>query len=392
MKRALKNAIAHPLYLVGPLALGLTLGCISPPPPNEPLEEVQEVTAGENEAIRIHQAVILFDASGSMETRSNRFVSAQNLASSFVTGMPEGEYETAVVVFGGDAPEVVDFAPFDRDEVDSAVIDGELLGKSSDIPAVLDRVEAMLAGRSGTTAIVVFSDGVAARHGRNLSAQSSLSAARQLVARADGDTCFYTIQTGDDAEGTVLMQRLAGLTSCGEYRRDVDLADEQSLHDLQQLVFIEESLPAVSAQAVPVFVDTDNDGVEDGADQCPGTPQMAHVNRIGCWALDSYTFDIKKYDILESQYPALDGVAEVLKMNPALRIRIDGHTDSTGTADFNQTLSERRANAVRDYLQSVGIEVDRLETRGFGMSSPIARNDTDEGMAVNRRCQLTVLE
>ncbi|MCP5042010.1 MAG: OmpA family protein, partial [bacterium] len=68
------------------------------------------------------------------------------------------------------------------------------------------------------------------------------------------------------------------------------------------------------------------------------------------------------------------------------------HTDSTGTADFNQTLSERRANAVRDYLQGVGIEADRLETRGFGMSSPIARNDTHEGMAVNRRCQLTVLE
>ncbi len=106
---------------------------------------------------------------------------------------------------------------------------------------------------------------------------------------------------------------------------------------------------------------------------------------------DSYTFDTKKYEILPSQYPALDKVSEVLKMNPDLRIRIDGHTDSTGTEDFNQTLSENRAAAVRDYLEDAGIESGRLETRGFGTSAPVDSNDTPEGKARNRRCQLTVL-
>ena len=116
------------------------------------------------------------------------------------------------------------------------------------------------------------------------------------------------------------------------------------------------------------------------------------MNDFGCWVLDSYTFDTRQFRILDSQYEALDEVAEVLKMNPELRIRIDGHTDSMGTAQFNQTLSEQRADAVRHYLEATGIDAARLMTRGFGMSSPLASNNTQEGMATNRRCQLTVLK
>jgi OOP family OmpA-OmpF porin len=77
-------------------------------------------------------------------------------------------------------------------------------------------------------------------------------------------------------------------------------------------------------------------------------------------------------------------------MNPDLRVRIDGHADSTGTAKFNQGLSERRASAVRTYLEGLGVDPSRLETKGFGMTAPVASNDTPEGMAQNRRCQMTV--
>jgi OOP family OmpA-OmpF porin len=304
--------------------------------------------------------------------------------------MPEGQYAVAVVNFGGDANEVLDFAPFERYDVDSAVVDGDLLGKSTDFPALLADVQLLLQGRSGTTAIVVFSDGVAARYGRNLGHASTLAAARQLVAAHDGDVCFYTIQSQNEPEGRQLMEALAAVTPCGEYRHADSLADADSLYELQRGLFIVETGPAVSA--APVFVDEDHDGVEDGIDQCLGTPHEAHVNEVGCWVLESYAFEKKEWELIESQFPSLDEVAEVLKMNPELRIRIDGHTDSVGTEEFNQTLSENRAGAVRDYLVSVGIDAERLETRGFGLSSPVASNDTPEGKASNRRCQMTVLK
>jgi len=390
MTRTLRQATLLVTWLASPLWLGLTLGCVSPPPPIEALD-AEPLTLSDTEALRFDQVVILFDASGSMEARSHRFASTQNLASSFVMGMPEGEYETAVVVFGGHESQLLDFAPFDRDEVDSAVIDTDLLGGSTDIPAALAQVETLITGRTGTTAIIIFSDGVAARYGRDLDPAQSLASARKLVSRSDRAICIYTIQSGDAAEGTTTLQGLAGLTDCGAYRRHDDLSDEASLQALQRLVFVEELRPAVSAPPERVFVDHDGDGVEDGADHCLDTPQMANVNEVGCWVLDSYTFGLQQHEILVSQYPALDQVAEVLKMNPTLRIRIDGHTDSTGAAEFNQTLSERRAEAVRNYLQDVGVDADRLETRGFGMDAPVASNNTREGRAMNRRCQLTVL-
>lgn len=384
------SSSCFPALCIAALVLASGTACVSPPPPIDSID-AEEVTVGENEAIRIAQAVILFDASGSMEARSHRFESAQNLASSFVMGMPEGPYETAVVTFGGGEPEISAFEPFDRDTVDSALYDAELATQSTDIPSALGEARQLLRGRSGRTAVILFSDGVAQRYGRTLDAGPSLAAARALAASVDGEVCFYTIQSGDDPSGTALMEGLAGVTPCGEHRNLEDIADPEQLFALQQDLFIEESLPAVSAPPPVVFVDDDNDGVEDGSDDCPGTPARASVNEVGCWVLDSYTFDTRAHEILPSQYPALDRVADVLKANPDLRIRIDGHTDSSGSAEFNQTLSERRAEAVRDYLEDVGIEGERLETRGFGMSDPVADNDSAEGMARNRRCQLTVL-
>ncbi|MFT5444705.1 MAG: OOP family OmpA-OmpF porin [Myxococcota bacterium] len=373
----------------------LALACVSPPPPIDSLDaEPLELAA--NEGIRTDQTVILFDASGSMKAQ-NQFASTQNLASSFVMGMPEGAYGAAVVTFGGDANQVLELAPFDRDEVDSAVIDGELLGKSSDIAGALDEIAPQLIGRSGTTAVIVFSDGVAAQHGRNLGSEGAIAAARRLAfgAGSDGEICFYTVQSGSDPAGGKLMGALASVTTCGQHIAAADLADVESLQAFQQSIFVEEtSAPVSTPPPAPehVFVDDDLDGIDDIDDQCLGTPMKAHVNEVGCWVLDSYAFESQKSEILEAQYGELNNVAEVLKMNPDLRIRIDGHTDASGSAQLNQDLSEQRAAAVRNYLEGVGIDSSRLETQGFGMTAPVASNDTAAGKAKNRRCQMTVLK
>ena len=88
----------------------------------------------------------------------------------------------------------------------------------------------------------------------------------------------------------------------------------------------------------------------------------------------------------------LDEQAVILEKESDVRVEIEGHADSIGPEEYNQGLSERRAKAVEEYLVSKGISADRLEVMGYGVSQPIAPNDTKEGRAMNRRVELKVLE
>lgn len=134
--------------------------------------------------------------------------------------------------------------------------------------------------------------------------------------------------------------------------------------------------------------DSDGDGVYDDADECPGTPARARVDKRGCWVLKGVLFDFDKSIIKQEGRPVLDEVVVVLNSNPSLRVDIQGHTDSTGTEEWNQGLSERRAKAVMDYLVTAGIDPKRLTTQGFGEGSPAVSNETREGRALNRRVEL----
>ena len=77
---------------------------------------------------------------------------------------------------------------------------------------------------------------------------------------------------------------------------------------------------------------------------------------------------------------------------PALKIEISGHTDNVGAESFNELLSQKRADAVVDYLLSKGIDKKRLLAKGYGQSNPVNSNDTDEGRAANRRTEFEIIE
>ncbi|WP_448662235.1 OmpA family protein [Sphingomonas sp. CJ20] len=89
--------------------------------------------------------------------------------------------------------------------------------------------------------------------------------------------------------------------------------------------------------------------------------------------------------------PTLDQVADVLRQYNQTYVDVYGHTDSVGSDSYNYGLSQRRATAVADYLQSRGVQAARLGTRGFGETQPIASNDTEEGRAANRRVEIKIV-
>jgi len=144
-------------------------------------------------------------------------------------------------------------------------------------------------------------------------------------------------------------------------------------------------------------LDGDNDGVVDRLDECPNTAPGVPVDRKGCEIKGDYTlkgvnFESNSDRLLPSATSVLDQVVETLTKYPQITFEIQGHTDSDGAAEYNESLSSRRATTVRDYLATNGIAENRMSVRGYGESQPIADNTTPAGKAQNRRVVLRVLE
>jgi len=101
-------------------------------------------------------------------------------------------------------------------------------------------------------------------------------------------------------------------------------------------------------------------------------------------------FDTGKSDLRSGAREALARLSGIVLNYPSLQLAVEGHTDSTGSAEFNQTLSQKRADAVRDYLASQGLDAAKLSSQGMGMNDPVADNNTAEGRQKNRRVEIIV--
>jgi peptidoglycan-associated lipoprotein len=108
--------------------------------------------------------------------------------------------------------------------------------------------------------------------------------------------------------------------------------------------------------------------------------------------LRSVHFEFDQDRIQPEARPVLDEAYGILRDEPEIHVRAEGHTDAIGTEEYNLRLGERRARAVRQYLVSKGIAPERIQTVSFGESRPVATNDTPEGRAQNRRVELHVVE
>ncbi len=100
------------------------------------------------------------------------------------------------------------------------------------------------------------------------------------------------------------------------------------------------------------------------------------------------TFDVDSDHLRDESRATLDQLVAIAKAEPSWKLAIEGHTDSSGAADHNQTLSEKRAAAVKDYLVKAGVAAARLTTAGFGATRPVSTNDTSLGRSQNRRVEV----
>jgi outer membrane protein OmpA-like peptidoglycan-associated protein len=108
--------------------------------------------------------------------------------------------------------------------------------------------------------------------------------------------------------------------------------------------------------------------------------------------LPDILFDVNEATLKPEAQVVLAKLAGILLIMPDQRATIEGHTDSTGSADYNLDLSERRANSVRHFLRSQGLDPGRLQAVGYGMQQPVADNSTSEGRGRNRRVEIVINE
>jgi outer membrane protein OmpA-like peptidoglycan-associated protein len=149
------------------------------------------------------------------------------------------------------------------------------------------------------------------------------------------------------------------------------------------------------------YKDSDNDGLLDKDDDCPNTP--GPKSNKGCpviekevievlkTAFDNLEFEVAKDIILAGSFNSLDELAGVLMKKPSWKLEITGHTDNAGDDASNLILSKKRAEAVKTYLSSKGIDIGRFVIQYYGETKPIADNSTSEGRAKNRRVEMKVV-
>lgn len=347
------------LALLAALAVGCTAKTL---PPQAPLS-VSPLQFGQGEARLPDQVIVVTDASGTMYQHKT-FPQAKALTSSFVAAMPDrnspglraGGYDAGLISFGGDERITAALAPFDRgalsSTVDSYRILGELGGYGGNTPYhnVLAEARASLTRKSQNAALIVISDGLPDDE------MSALRAARNLGLAYSGKVCIHTIQTGNDPKGADFLKRLSNVTGCGTTRTAASISDPSAFMGFMRVVFVTKT---------------------EKPDVCSGVIRLRGVE-----------FEFNKADLAGASSVVLDAAVEGLLLCPNVPVRVEGHTDSIGTDEYNMNLGQRRADTVRDYLVRAGVSAGRVTARSYGESRPIATNATDEGRALNRRVEL----
>jgi OmpA-OmpF porin, OOP family len=244
----------------------------------------------------------------------------------------------------------------------------------------IDGTNKDLSTTTGNIAVLILSDG------HDLDDDGGITALQSLKQVYGDRLCVYSVWVGneDERSGIRALEKLTDIAGCGYGVTADSISSPENMAKFVTSIFLkgQNAIPECST------LDGDKDGVNDCDDLCPTTLPGVPVSIKGCWIVD-VKFDFDKYDIKPQYFANLDNTAQKIKEHPEKQIEVQGHTDNVGSFQYNQKLSERRADAVKKYLIEGSGRTD-ITSRGFSFSHPIDTNETEAGRANNRRVQLEV--
>ena len=347
---------------------------------------------------KVDNFVVILDTSSSMADKFAKKEKAK-IAKDFLSAMnqtlPELNYNAALRTFGesNSVPNKQTMLAYGPTQYSSAGFGAALnavkapSGTSSlPLAKAINAAGDDMKSSQGPIAVIIVSDGMQMD-------QAPVKAAEAMKSQFGDRVCIDTVQVGDDPAGKMTLEQIVAAGGCGISTTADRLASSGSMAGFVEGIFLAKAAPKPKAKPMAKPMDSDGDGVTDDKDQCPNTPKGATVDERGCWTYAAVVlFGFDKSKIKPEAQPMLDEAVAILKENPEINMEIDGHTDSTGPAAYNMTLSEERAKAVMEYLVDRGVNAERLTMKGFGLTKPAVSNDTKAGRAKNRRVEFSPVQ
>ncbi len=392
-------------------------------PPLKALDSGASATSGGKYVPKVDNFEVILDSSLTME---KSFPAARQIVSRINQGIPSDlSYNGGLRSIGHSSYQsknptdlLYGMSSYNKSGFHAGLGKIKYVGGPTPMAAALQAAGNDLKSASSKSALILVSDGL---HMNNAPA-----AAKNLKGMMGSNLCIYTIAigNGNNGAGQDMLKQLADIGQCGFATTDADLADNASMTNFINTVFLDNAPVVVKPKPAPKPVpakDSDGDGVIDAMDKCPNTPKGAPVDRFGC-PLDSDGDSV--YDYMDQCPGTPAGVsvdvygcptkltlhinfghdsnkigaefdseiakaAQCINDYPGNTVIIEGHTDSSGAAAYNLKLSEKRAAAVKNRLiEKFNIKGSRMIAQGFGESHPVADNKTAGGKALNRRVEV----
>lgn len=318
-------------------------------------------------ARKVDTFIVLLDASGSMNTEDPgrpRIDTAQDWTASFNNAVPAMDFKAGMITFGkgdtgscigyGIASTLYDLGTYNSAEFAKALGSIKCAASTTPIAEAIDATTEMLVDDTGLTAVIIVSD---FNWNDPDAVKSSLA---ELKSQHPNNICVHTVKVGSDPSHDAIIAAITDSTSCDSAVSAADVASGPALS-----TFVADTLLTPLEKALEYTTHT----------------VSAEV-----------LFDFDKYVIKEQGKVELQKLANLIRSQgmSVQDIDIVGHTDSIGTAEYNQRLSERRAMAVKNFIVSKGVSASIIDAMGMGETKPVASNDTAEGRALNRRVDILV--
>ncbi len=369
-------------------------------PPFEPVDLSQKF-GGKYQA-KVDKFLVIFDASSSMFMDFNKemkFKQSKRTLNNMNQTIPPIDIVGGIRAFGPNPyalneknPLLYGMNKYARADFASALNTVATTGGGTPLTTAMSIAPGDL-GDTGKAALIVISDAEDV-------GQGPVEAAKALKASYKDQLCIYTILIGDAPGSKEIMADIANASGCGFATDYTALNSPAGMADFVEKVFLEKAARKIVPPPAPATqIDSDKDGVFDRFDKCPGTPVGLKVDKHGCpLPITQKTsielrveFDVDKYFIRPEYKNTLKEFADFMNNNPDLVITIEGHTDNAGAEQYNQKLSDKRAQSVARYLTSYfKIEANRLKSVGYGESKPETTNNTKSGRQKNRRVMAVI--